>query len=93
MRTTNWLKWLCWKKIIAVVHLCVRLICMFGLIHEGHFRVYDVARRRSLQILVRYFLPPLLLEPVCHLGEVDVGLGTAAWLLDLHLEICLSFSE
>lgn len=37
---------------------------------------------------VRYFLPTLLLEPVCHLGEVDVGLNTAALFLDLDLEIC-----
>lgn len=42
-------------------------------------------------MLVIYFLLPLLLELVCHLGKVDTGLGTADWLLDLHLEICLSF--
>lgn len=42
---------------------------------------------------VRYLVPPLQLEPVCHLGEVDAGLGTAAWLLDLQLEVCWFFLE
>lgn len=30
-----------------------------------------------------YFLTPLLLEPVCHLGEVYTGLGTVALALGL----------
>lgn len=40
-----------------------------------------------------YQIPPLLQEPVCHLGVVDSGLGTAAQLLDVHMTIFLSFSE
>lgn len=54
------------KKIIAV--LCVWSNTLRA--------IHDVAKGRwSFRLCNMYFLPHLLLEPVCHLGEVVVGLG------------------